>query len=119
MESATGDASAPSMGATETDDIGRHAVPNSSTSTASNTSNQSTVDGSDGENTVIVHSDSVGREDSIEATEVCVSGGDSQTEEGPSQLPPVPETSFEFQGHWKQLRNNQPLLISYFKVTYE
>ena len=37
------------------------------------------------------------------------------TEECPA-LPPLPETTFEFQSHWKQLRNNRSQLVAYFKV---
>ena len=47
----------------------------------------------------------------------------SQVEESPTTrngvsdaLPPTPETSFEFQCHWKQLRSSRPLLRAYFKV---
>ena len=36
---------------------------------------------------------------------------------GDDELPPVPETTFQFQSDWKRLRHNWPLLISYFKVT--
>ena len=35
---------------------------------------------------------------------------------GCDALPSPPETSFEFQSHWKQLRNSRPLLVAYFKV---
>ena len=37
------------------------------------------------------------------------------TEECPA-LPPLPETTFEFQSHWKQLRKNRSQLVAYFKV---
>ena len=33
-----------------------------------------------------------------------------------SLLPPLPETTFEFQNHWKQLRGNRLHLVAYFKV---
>ena len=32
------------------------------------------------------------------------------------ELPPLPQTSFELQSHWKQLRDSRPQLIAYFKV---
>lgn len=126
--STTADVSAPSVddqlsAATETDDVERHGVHSPSTSKASSTSTQSSVMGSDRESTVKVLPDRVGRDDGIEATGVCVSGGGGQREEvsapdaaGSSQLPPIPETSFEFQSHWKQLRSNPPQLVAYFKV---
>ena len=39
-------------------------------------------------------------------------GGDG----GASELPPLPETSFEFQSQWKNVRSNRPHLVNYFKV---
>lgn len=130
VERTTADVSAPSMddqlsAATEIDDIERHGVPSPSTSKRSSTSDQSSVIGSDHDSTVKVLPDLVGKDDSTEATGVCVSGGGGQRGEvsapddvGSSQLPPIPETSFELQSHWKQLRNSQPQLVAYFKVTY-
>ena len=49
------------------------------------------------------------------------SGEDTSTESGVSvggevTLPGVPETTFQFQSEWKQLRHNWPLLTTYFKV---
>ena len=35
---------------------------------------------------------------------------------GGGELPPLPESTFQFQSDWKRLRNNWPLLVSYFKV---
>ena len=48
-------------------------------------------------------------------------GEDTATESGASvggevTLPGVPETTFQFQSEWKQLRHNWPLLTTYFKV---
>ena len=106
VESTTADVSAPSMddqlsAATETDDIERHGVLSPSTSRASNTSNQFSVFGSGRESTVKVLPDPVGRDDGIEATGVCVSEGARWPKRGGfdtgcSQLPPIPETSFDF-----------------------
>ena len=36
--------------------------------------------------------------------------------DGVSELPPPPETTFEFQSQWKKFRSNRPLLVEYFKV---
>lgn len=38
--------------------------------------------------------------------------------EASSELPPLPQTTFEFQSHWKQLRTSRPQLVAYFQVKH-
>jgi hypothetical protein len=60
----------------------------------------------------------------VDSTSASADGDDSRSRSavggggdvgGDDELPPVPETTFQFQSDWKRLRHNWPLLISYFK----
>ena len=77
-----------------------------------NKSNESGTHNSNHGSIMKMSTDSVGDGATLVSSPV-VGDDDCQEEEA---LPPLPETTFEFQSHWKQLRNNRPQLVAYFGV---
>ena len=86
-----------------------------STSTTHPIPSPTKIAGETGGDRVMVDSTSAPTDGDDHRSQSAVGGGGDVG--GDDELPPVPETTFQFQSDWKRLRHNWPLLISYFKVT--
>ena len=86
-----------------------------STSTTHPIPSPTKIAGETGGDRVMVDSTSAPADGDDHRSQSAVGGGGDVG--GDDELPPVPETTFQFQSDWKRLKHNWPLLISYFKVT--